>query len=243
MNKIIVANWKMNPMSEEEAFRLIQQVDFPNVIIVPPYPFLPMASKSLKQAKLGAQNAFWEGSGAYTGEISPEMLKRMGVHYVILGHSERRGILHETDEMVINKVRAALRAGLTAIVCVGERKEVRRKGTAAAEQFVIEQLKGSIPILSSHEVEQLIVAYEPVWSVGTGNAAKEEDVSKMAHVIKKQLMEMFGKENVPKILYGGSVNPKNARKFARVKHIDGVLLGGASLHALEFKGVMSAMSK
>lgn len=229
MSKIIVANWKMNPMSSDEAVALAKASDEENLIIAPPFPFLAAVAAVLKQAKLGAQDLFWENQGAYTGEISGSQLAQIGVQYVIVGHSERRGHLGETDEMVTKKFLAALKNNLTPILCVGETKAEREAGET--REILNQQLKFMARIPKD---TVCIVAYEPVWAIGTGMADKPADTIEIIAMIRKNL------ENIKnlRIIYGGSVTSANAESFFKHKEIEGALVGGASLKPEEIKKIV-----
>ncbi len=219
MKKIIIANWKMNPSTEGEAVKLAKAEDEKNVVIVPPFPFLKSVKNVLRNASLGAQDVFYEKEGAYTGEVSPVMLEKLGVAYVIVGHSERRR-LGEDDAMIAKKVRAAMDTGLKVILCVGEPLNVRRKGKRAVDVFIKKQLS------YIKNKKNLIIAYEPVWAIGTGKNADPDDAARVAEVIRKKLP-------VP-VLYGGSTNSRNAKSFLEKKEIAGLLVGGASIDPREF---------
>jgi len=240
MKKLIIANWKMNPSSVSAAVRLAAKTEKGalksgnDIVVAPPFPFLLSVKKVLKKAKLGAQDDFWENQGAYTGEISPAMLKSSGVKYVIVGHSERRR-LGETDDAINKKIKASLKAGLKPILCVGESLEVRKKGLTAAKNFVKSQLKKDLKGLP--RPGGIIVAYEPIWAIGTGKSDKPQDTVEMAIFIKG----IAGSK--AKILYGGSVTSKNAKNFLQYKEIDGALVGGASLKAGEFNKIINSANK
>lgn len=239
MKKLIVANWKMRVNSEEEAVKLARASDHAGVIICPPFPFIPVIKRNVRRAALGAQDIFWEKGGAYTGEISGTILKNIGAQYVIVGHSERRKWLKETDQMVNNKIFAALTAGLTAILCVGEPLRVRKQGFAAAKKFVANQLKKDLESVS--RTSRLIIAYEPLWAIGTGVVDTPEDSLQMARFIKFFLKSQKSKLKV-NVLYGGSVTGKNAGHMLQSKEIQGALVGGASLKPAEFKKIIQACS-
>lgn len=188
--KILVANWKMNPQTEGEATKLAKAIDSKNVVICPPFPFLRTVGNVLKRAALGAQDVFWEEKGAYTGEVSAKMLKGLGVRYTIVGHSERRRWLHETDEIINKKVQAALKAGLNVILCVGEPLSIRKKGFQVAKNFVKNQLQKDLKnLLTIHHKLQtkLIVAYEPIWAIGTGRPDDPAETAEMSRFIKNFL--------------------------------------------------------
>lgn len=234
MNKLLVANWKLNPEKLSEAVKLAEAIDKKCVVICPPFPFLAAVGKVLKYAKLGAQDIFWEEKGPFTGEVSPAMLKDLGVKYVIIGHSERRRWLGETDEMIGKKVAAVLRAGLKVILCVGEPVSVRKKGGAlTAERFVREQLVRDLKFVKrlKSKTKDIIVAYEPVWAIGTGHYDTPKDMLAMTSVIKRVLP--VG------VLYGGSVDSKNVGNFIKYREVDGALVGGASLKVEEFKKIIN----
>lgn len=226
----------MNPESATEAVSLAKGIEngisksINEVVIAPPFPFLSAVKKVLKHAKLGAQDDFWENKGARTGEVSPTMLKNSGVKYVIIGHSERRW-LGETDEMINKKIKGTLKAKLKPILCVGEHLETRKKGLAAAKNFIKNQLKIDLKGVSAG----MVIAYEPIWAISTntnGQADKPEDALEMIRFIKS----IAGPK--AKILYGGSVTLKNAENFLQYKEIDGALVGGASLKAEEFNKIV-----
>ena len=264
MKKLIVANWKMNPDSLGRAISLAKKIDagIPKkknieVVIAPPFPFLERVRGQVSRVKIGAQDAFWEDTGAYTGEVSATMLKHSGVEYVIIGHSERRTFLRETDEMVNKKVLASLRAGLKVILCVGEPLAVRKKGLVAAKNHVKRQLKkdleGVSSLLSKKSLRKsafglresaLVIAYEPIWAIstsGTGKIDTPEDAGGMIRFIKSILHPKPYNLN-PRVLYGGSVDSQNARSFICYNGIDGALVGGASLKAEEFVKIIRSMS-
>jgi len=272
MKKIIIANWKMNPFEEQKAFNLARAIDKENIIIAPPFVFLSSISKILKKASLAAQDVFWAESGAYTGEISSQMLKNLGVKYVIVGHSERRIYLKETDEMINKKIIAALCAGLKVILCIGEPSQRGQTRTERgltwtergltqmknetgrnikwAKNYVKNQLEKDLfrfqtsdfrLRISDFKIQNsLIVAYEPVWAIGTGRAAAPAETAEMAKFIKSFLNSKFKIQN-SKLLYGGSVNSENLAAFLKYPEIDGALVGGASLKAGEFKKIINAM--
>lgn len=245
MVKLIVANWKMNPDSLGRAILLAKKVDagIPKkknieVVIAAPFPFLAGVGKVLRRARLGAQDAFWESGGAYTGEVSWHQLKHLGVEYVIIGHSERRKWVEETDETIHKKVLASLQAGLKVILCVGEPLAIRKKGLAAAKHFVKKQLEKDLKLPTTYYLPatSLIIAYEPIWAISTSGAGKQdkpEDAADMIQFIKSTLQAKLYKLQA-RVLYGGSVNSQNVKSFVYYKGVDGVLVGGASLKAEEF---------
>ena len=213
--------------------------DSANVVIAPPFPFLGIVKKNIKKAKLGAQDVFWFVKGPYTGEVSPQMLKSLGVSYVIGGHSERRNWLGETDEMINKKVKAALNAGLKIILCVGENKNIRKRGISIAKNFVKKQLEKDLAGTINYKLKNknLIIAYEPVWAIGTGRSDKPEQTVEISKFIKSFLKSKFRILN-PKVLYGGSVNSENAHSFLNQPFIDGALVGGASLKPAQIRKII-----
>lgn len=236
--KIIVANWKMNPTHLVEAkalFNAVKKISSKKteVIVCPPFLFLPVFPK-IANIKLGGQNCFWENSGAYTGEISPLQLKNAGCEYVILGHSERRRHLSETDGVINKKVKAGLEAGLKVVLCVGEEERVGEFDLEA--RIVGGQLEGALDGVKKTQMRNVVIAYEPVWAIGTGVSDTPNQTLQAAIFIRKKIGEMFGRNigQEQKVLYGGSVNSKNGKPFLQEEGIDGVLVGGASLNAGEF---------
>ena len=249
MKRIIVANWKMNPETLLEAKKLFSSIknwlgkNFNalkniEVVICPPFVYLGSFSKLLKtktpklKPKLGAQDLFWEEKGAFTGEISPKMLKNLGVEYVIVGHSERRKILRESDEMINKKLKTAIKAKLKPILCIGETEKERKAGKTF--KLLKAQLKMALKNISNIELQtsNLILAYEPIWAIGTGNPCKPEDAKEVLMFLKKFTRSLVYSTNHP-LLYGGSVNSQNAKEYIRVG-FDGLLVGGASLNENEF---------
>ena len=241
-SKIIIANWKMNG-SRAFASELVQNLEAVTtkntVVLCPPAPYLGlMAAKIGGQIALGAQdvNVPVAKSGAQTGDISPAMLVDLGCKYVILGHSERRAQHNETNDTVKNKATAALDAGLTPIICVGESAELRARGNA--NKTVLDMVLASIPDQAS--AENIILAYEPVWAIGAGTPATLDDIAQMHGFLYMTLTETLAHLNGLRMVYGGSVKADNARNILNVPHVDGVLVGGASLKADEFAGIMMA---
>ncbi len=249
---LIVANWKMNPSTYGEAERLFSDVKSGTrglrgveVVIAPPFVWLvSIAGKNKKKVCLGAQNVFWEMGGAYTGEISPPMLKKSGVSYVIIGHSERRRFLGESDEVIARKVRAALKAGLIPIVAIGEEL---RDSQDAVPSVLAEQLKRAVEGVSSKDFKRIVVAYEPVWAIGTGQADTPDNATRRAIYIRKLLTKLTGARRASeiRILYGGSVNARNAASFlsSDIRGMDGLLIGGASLEAEEFVKIVRSVAE
>lgn len=252
MRKPFVAgNWKMNKTGEEaralvvDLLRDLQSVDSIDRAICPPYPYLmPLAAMLTGTGVgLGAQNMYWEESGAYTGEVSPKMVAEF-CQYVILGHSERRAYFGETDETVNRKVKAAFVAGLTPIVCVGETLEENKSGRTA--EVVDRQVRLGLQGLERGQAAGLVIAYEPVWAIGTGLAASAEGANAvLADIIRPALADLFGEDvsQAVRIQYGGSVNAKNAAEFFAMPDIDGALVGGASLKPADFLAIVKAAAE
>src|SRR5262245_35348771 len=243
--KLIAGNWKMNT-DRAGAVALAETVakrsgEFKHVdlLICPPSIYLVPIADAIEDSPvaLGAQNMYHEPNGAFTGEISAAMLKDVGCSYVILGHSERRHILHETDEDVNKKTHAALAAGLVPIVCVGELLAEREAGQTAA--VIRRQFAGSLANVSADQIEQVVIAYEPVWAIGTGKVATPEQAEEVHADLRRLLAERYNDGSAAKvrILYGGSVKPDNARQLLSQPNVDGALVGGASLKANDFLGI------
>jgi triosephosphate isomerase len=213
-----------------------------DVIICPPFTSLSEAKKLIEGSviKLGAQNMFYEDSGAYTGEISASMLKSVGCEYVILGHSERRTIFGEKDEMINKKIRKALSQKLKPIFCVGETLEEREKDITG--KVIKKQIEKGLIDVTPDEILDVIIAYEPVWAIGTGRTATPQQAQEVHHFIRKLLANMYSKDfaNLITIQYGGSVKPENAKELLSQKDIDGALVGGACLKADSFIGIIEA---
>lgn len=243
---LIAGNWKMyKTVSETVEFigelkRQLAGVGGVEVALCPPFTSLGAAAEALRGSNvaLAAQNMHWEDQGALTGEISPVMLKEIGCKYVILGHSERRQFFGETDETVNKKVKSALSHGLIPIVCVGEKLEEREAGTT--EQVIKTQVSGSLAGLDAGQLAGLVIAYEPVWAIGTGRTASDADAQQVNAYIRRLLGEMAGPGAAGKvrIQYGGSVKPGNAAGLMSQPDIDGALVGGASLKVDSFIGII-----
>lgn len=243
---ITAGNWKMNKTVEEasefaEAFlSLSPNTSDIEIILCPPYVSLYPLSQKLAQTgiKLAAQNCHWETKGAFTGEISVPMLKAIQCQYVICGHSERRHIFGETSEDIGKKVKTVIYFGLNPILCVGETLEEREAGQT--EAVVFDHLSKGIVNLSKEEALSLVVAYEPVWAIGTGKAATPQDAHQVISYLRQQLAKQFNKETAEKIriLYGGSVTPENIYNFMKDPDIDGSLVGGASLDPAKFNKII-----
>ncbi len=246
--QIITGNWKMN-MNHRQAEELakgivkkIANITETDIVLCPPFTSLNAVYEVIKDKgiSLGAQNMHWEEKGAFTGEVSANMLLTLGCNYVILGHSERRAYFHETDEIVAIKVKAAIESGLTPIVCVGETRKEREEGIT--EKIVETQVRGAFEGLSSEFFDGSVIAYEPVWAIGTGLTASSEQAQEVHAFIRKLLKKIFGTEIAEKtrIQYGGSMKPSNARELLSEPDIDGGLIGGASLDAESFAGIVKA---
>lgn len=247
---IIAGNWKMNKTPAEatalisEIAPLVKDADC-DVIACVPYVDLAAAQEAAKgtNVKIGAENCHWAVSGAFTGEISAEMLKTMGIEYVIIGHSERRQYFGETDVTVNQRVRAALDAGLTVILCVGEYKEQREQGITA--ELVALQTKVALGGVSAEEMSRIVIAYEPVWAIGTGLTATADQADEVCGIIRDVIAELYGAEiaEATTIQYGGSMNDKNAEELLSKVNVDGGLIGGASLVAEKFATIVEFASK
>src|ERR1700733_2366801 len=244
--KLMAANWKMykNPDQTGEFFRdflpLVADHDRDEIVICPPYVDLCAAVEASKGSKvaIGAQNLHWEKEGAFTGEISASMLLAAGCSHVIIGHSERRQYFGETDDIVNLKLKAAFEACLSPIVCVGEVLEEREAGLT--EDVLRRQCLRAFHAVSSKKAGKLVVAYEPVWAIGTGKTATPQMAAESHSLIRGEATKAFGEQfsNNLRILYGGSVKPENAKALMSEEEIDGALVGGASLHPKSFSAIV-----
>ncbi len=220
--------------------RSLYNIENPEIIICPPFSCLDQVSEITAESniKLGAQNMHWQEEGAYTGEVSPTMIKDIGCKYVVLGHSERRQYFSETNEIVNLKVKSALKNGLTPIVCVGEKLEERKNNKTF--DVVKDHVKNSLKDLASEDLQKVVIAYEPVWAIGTGLTAKPEQAQEVHSFIRKLLTEMSSIEiaNEITIQYGGSVKPDNIEDLMKQQDIDGALVGGASLKVDSFTEII-----
>ena len=244
--KVIAGNWKMN-MLPGEAIEFINELtplvkDTENeVILCVPYTdlFYALLTAQNTNIKIGAQNMHFEESGAYTGEVSGKMLKSINVEYVIIGHSERRQYFAETDETVNKKVKAAFKYGLKPIVCVGETLEEREAGKTT--DIITKQTELALDGLTNEQVENTIIAYEPIWAIGTGKTATSEDANNSIKEIRNKIQEIYGQETASRVIiqYGGSVKSSNAKELFGMSDIDGGLVGGASLKAEEFSKIVN----
>ncbi len=244
--KIIAGNWKMN-MLPNEAIKFIEELaplvkETQNeVVLCVPYTdlFYAILTAQGTNIKIGAQNMHYQTKGAYTGEVSAEMLKSINVEYVIIGHSERRQYYNETDETVNKKIKKAFEVGLKPIVCVGETLEQREAGKTV--EIITEQTKLALDGLSNNEVENMIIAYEPIWAIGTGKTATSEDANNSIKEIRNKIADIYGQSTADRVIiqYGGSVKSKNAKELFTSSDIDGGLVGGASLDPIEFSKIVN----
>lgn len=243
--KVIAGNWKMNksPVDVETFMKkfptLVKDSDA-EVVLCVPYVDLKTAIDlaSGTNVKIGAQNMHYEEKGAFTGEISPKMLKDIGVEYVIIGHSERREYYNETDESVNKKLKAAFQYGLKPILCVGETLSQREDGIT--KSFVTTQVEKALEGLSNEQVSSMIIAYEPIWAIGTGKTASKEDANEVCGWIREKVRELYGDvADATIIQYGGSVKSSNAKDLFGMSDIDGGLVGGASLDSEEFAKIVN----
>jgi len=247
--KIVAGNWKMNN-DLSQSVNLISEIKNAvagkelnaEIIICPPFTSLETASALVKDTnvKLGAQNMYFEESGAYTGEISASMLKSVGCEYVILGHSERRAIFGESDEVINKKIKKALASGLKPIFCIGETLEERESGVT--NKIVERQVRNGLTGISAEELELIIVAYEPVWAIGTGKTATPEQAQEVHKFIRNLIKELYSANSAENltIQYGGSVKGDNAKSLLSQPDIDGALVGGACLNANSFFDIIKS---
>ena len=247
---VIAGNWKMNKTPAETAALinemkpLVKDADC-DVVLCVPFVDIAAAVEAAKGSniKIGAENCHWEKSGAYTGEVSADMLVASGVDYVITGHSERRTYFGDTDVTVNKRTLAAVNAGLTAIVCVGEYLEQREQGVTA--ELVAMQVKIALQGITSEQLDKIIIAYEPVWAIGTGKTATADQAQEVCAVIRKTLAEIYCEKCAERVTvqYGGSMNAGNADELVSKPDVDGGLIGGASLKANDFAAIVKAASK
>ncbi|MCH4084746.1 MAG: triose-phosphate isomerase [Olsenella sp.] len=250
-NRMIAGNWKMNKtytegvvLAQGLAKELADGTGDVDVVVCPPSVDLKGVAEVIEQEKapfaLGAQNVYWEKSGAYTGETAPDMLTNIGATYCIIGHSERRGYFHETDEEINKKAKALMAHGIVPISCCGEPLEVREAGKHV--EFVVDQIKKDTEGLKIDDPSKYVVAYEPIWAIGTGKTATADDAQEVCGAIRKTLAEIFGKETADgiRVLYGGSAKPNNVAGFLEKEDVDGALVGGASLKADSFAAMVKA---
>lgn len=246
MKNLIVANWKMNPVSQKEAKQIfdsvkkgVKNITSAEVVICPPFVYLSSVSpqrgsQSEGGFALGAQNCFWEEKGAFTGEISGAMLKDLGVEYVIIGHSERRKYFGETDEVINKKIKRALEGGLKVIFCIGETQEQHGPKGYPGEKYKVLERQIKKGLAGIKNLENINIAYEPVWAIGTGNNCSVQETKESVDYVRK-----FVKENT-RILYGGSVKSKNSGAYIKEAGSNGLLVGGASLNTEEFVKIIKS---
>jgi triosephosphate isomerase len=246
---LIAGNWKMNA-THLDAIQMVQKLSYRldpgdydrvDVVVCPPYTALRSAQTVIETdhlaIQLGAQNCHWEESGAFTGEVSPDMLRKLSVDYVIAGHSERRQLFGETGETVNRKVKAIFSAEMTPIMCVGETLEQREEGIA--ETWVAGQVRAGLSGLTADQVAAMVIAYEPIWAIGTGKTASADDAETMCALVRSTVGEEFGDAaESTRVQYGGSVNPGNIAGLMAKRNIDGALVGGASLDPDTFASVV-----
>ena len=248
---IIAGNWKMNKNATEtkkfaeELKAILPRAKWCDVVVCVPFVNIPAALKAFKDMRVavGAENLYFEPNGAYTGEVSADMLRDLGVKYVIIGHSERRQYFAETDETVNKRTRAALAAGLKPIICVGESLTQREQGVT--EELVRLQVKVALLGVSAEELKNVVIAYEPIWAIGTGRTATADQAEEVCAAIRKVVGELYG-EDAAKALtvqYGGSMNAGNAAELLSKPDVDGGLIGGASLKADQFAVIVKAAAE
>lgn len=243
---MLSGNWKMfKTLAEAKDFaasfaQAVQGMEGREILICPPYPYLATLAEAWKDTPIhvGAENIFWEDEGAYTGEVSGPMIASCGATFALVGHSERRQYFDETDETVNKRINAAFKHNLTPVVCVGETLEERESGNAM--DVISTQIKDGLQGLNTDQAAQLLIAYEPVWAIGTGKTATPEIAQEVHAHIRAQLAEIFGKDTADKIriLYGGSVKPGNVDELMAKPDIDGTLVGGASLDVASFERIV-----
>ena len=248
---IIAGNWKMNKTASEtkkfaeELKALLPKAKWCDVVVCVPAVNISTAIKAFKDARVsvGAQNVFFEKSGAYTGEVSADMLKDLGVKYVIIGHSERRQYYNETDFTVNKKVHAAINAGLFPIICVGESLEQRETGIT--NEWIALQVKSALNGVPAEKLRRCIIAYEPIWAIGTGKTATAEQAGEVCTNIRATIRSLYGARVARSVTiqYGGSMNPKNAAELLAQPDIDGGLIGGAALNAADFVEIINAANQ
>jgi len=249
--KVIAGNWKMYK-TNSEALQLANQVRIKTtdirltgIILCPPFTALAAVHDVLKDSAigLGAQNLYWEKEGAYTGEISAGMIKSTGAGFVIIGHSERRQYFNESDETVNRKIKTALENGLKPIVCIGETLQQREEGVT--KEIVTRQINGALKGFSKDDLKNIIIAYEPVWAIGTGKTATPQQAQDVHAEIRKQIRELYDPESAENIIiqYGGSVKPENAESLLSQPDIDGALVGGACLNADSFSAIIHSAER
>ncbi|MDO4680321.1 MAG: triose-phosphate isomerase [Aerococcus sp.] len=249
MRRVLIAgNWKMNKMPDEAAAFVsalkekMTQEKAAEVLVCPPAIYLQKMIEEVKgtDIEVGAQNAFYEESGAFTGELSPVALAQLGTDYIIIGHSERRQGFGETDEDIAKKAKAIFDAGVTPIICCGETLEQREEGIA--KDWIAGQIRAALKELSNEQIAKAVIAYEPIWAIGTGKTASPQDAEEICAAIRDVVFEVAGKEasEATRVLYGGSVKPANVDDILAQENIDGALVGGASLEVDSFMALVDA---
>ena len=249
---IIGGNWKMNlgvPSEAVEMFNklrpMVKKIEQVDIFVAPPFTVFESVVNIAKKSniKIAAQNMYFEENGAFTGEISPNFLKKMGVEYVILGHSERRDIFNETDELINRKLKKALSIDIIPIVCIGEHLHQREEGKT--KEIIAYQMENTFKNISKEEIVKIIIAYEPIWAIGTGKTATPEQAEEIHAYIRSLVVTRFNEEvgNKVRIQYGGSIKPDNAEAIFSKENIDGGLVGGASLEASSFYEIIRAAEK
>ncbi len=244
--KIVAGNWKMYKTTAQtrnvikNLIELVKDKNNTDIIIFPPLISIQTALEEVKETniQIGAQNLFWEKEGAFTGEISAYMLKKMGCKYALIGHSERRHHFNETNEMINKKVKASLKENIVSIICIGE--TLQEKESIGTEKKCSEQLNKGLIGISTQDAIKIVIAYEPIWAIGTGKTATSQDTNNVCVSIRKEIAKMFSEkvaENI-RILYGGSVNSNNYFEIMKMRDINGVLVGKASLNANEFSKII-----
>ncbi|MDD3149661.1 MAG: triose-phosphate isomerase [Candidatus Gastranaerophilales bacterium] len=252
---IIAGNWKLNNLSSASVELVNEIMDgvknetiLPEIVVAPVFVSISAVNDAIKKCgcgkvKLAAQNCYWEESGAYTGEVSVPMLQEFGVEYVIIGHSERRQYFSETDEMINKKAKAVLEKGLIPIICCGETLEQREEGITDAH--ISSQIKGALEGISKEDVAKSVIAYEPIWAIGTGKTCDSTEANRVIKMIRNVVAEVAGAESADaiRILYGGSVKPDTIEEQMAQSDIDGALVGGASLKADSFVNIVTGSVK
>lgn len=248
---LIIANWKMNPATLKGAKLLfdsvkrgVGRIKKAEVVICPPFVYLPIANNKSSMIKLGAQDCFWKEKGAYTGEVSAKMLKNSGCRYVILGHSERRKYFNETGEIINKKIKIALKEKIIPILCVGESEKERAKGKTA--NVLKKQITSALKNISGPKFSAsgIIIAYEPNWAIGSGNSCDFNETQIMGLLIRKIIANLYSRRIAEsfRVIYGGSVNCGNAEAYIKEAGINGLLIGGASLNSKEFIKIVKSIS-
>lgn len=248
MKPLIIANWKMNPQTLKEAkelFGLVKRgtknIKNIEVVICPPFIYIPELKIKNSNIKIGAQDCFWEEKGAFTGEISPSMLKNLSCEYIIIGHSERRRYFQETDEIINKKIKKVLSFSLKPILCIGETEAERAEGKK--EEVLLRQIKGGLKDVSRKEAKYITIAYEPVRAIGTGNNCSVNETMSSIISIRKVIFQLYNRETADslRVLYGGSVTGENTADYIKEAGANGLLVGGTSLKAEEFIKIIKSI--